>query len=411
VSGHIEDRWYKTVNGRKVKTSRYGTGLRWRVRWIDPGGRERARSFRTRDEADRYLTEIRHEIQTGAYVPPDRSRVTLREYAAEWLAAQSFDPVTRERSTSMIGHHIRPGLGERTLRELAARPSLVQAWLSGLKLAPSSALRVLGQLSTIMRAAQADGLIRVNPCVSPVVKPRRITRRQIEPWTPQIIAAVHAGLPHDRYRGMVDAGTGLGLRQSELFGLAVDAVRFLERAVHVTQQVKIVTGRLVFAPPKMAKTRVVPLARQTAEALSEHVAAGYPAEVTLPWHEPGTRRHGKPHTSVLMFTSGDGRALNRNTFNQTVWRPAREAAGLADDRVNGCHAMRHVYASTLVAGGVDPRTVAEYLGHSDGGALVLRTYSHLMPDAEDRARRAIEDALAAQSPPSKSHTTRDTLGL
>ena len=71
-----------------------------------------------------------------------------------------------------------------------------------------------------------------------------------------------------------------------------------------------------------------------------------------------------------------------------------EAAGLADGRENGCHAMRHTYASTLVARGVDPRTAAEYLGHSDGGALVLRTYSHLMPDAEDRARRAIEDALA-----------------
>jgi hypothetical protein len=44
---------------------------------------------------------------------------------------------------------------------------------------------------------------------------------------------------------------------------------------------------------------------------------------------------------------------------------------------------------------VDPRTVAEYLGHSDGGALVLRTYSHLLPDAEDRARKALEDALEA----------------
>ena len=73
---------------------------------------------------------------------------------------------------------------------------------------------------------------------------------------------------------------------------------------------------------------------------------------------------------------------------------AAEAAGLSDDRVNGCHMMRHVYASTLISRRVDPRTVAEYLGHSDGGALVLRTYSHLMPDAEDRARRAIEEALS-----------------
>jgi integrase len=96
-----------------------------------------------------------------------------------------------------------------------------------------------------------------------------------------------------------------------------------------------------------------------------------------------------------MFTAPDGRALNRNRFNEDVWRPAREAAGLADDRVNGCHMMRHVFASKLVSRGVDARTVAEYMGHTDGGVLVLKTYSHLMPDAEDWARRAIEDALAA----------------
>ena len=47
--------------------------------------------------------------------------------------------------------------------------------------------------------------------------------------------------------------------------------------------------------------------------------------------------------------------------------------------------MRHLFASSLIAAGVDVRTVAEYLGHSDGGALVLKTYSHLMPDSEDRA--------------------------
>ena len=82
--------------------------------------------------------------------------------------------------------------------------------------------------------------------------------------------------------------------------------------------------------------------------------------MTLPWHEPGTRRHGKPHTAKLLFTTEDGRALNRNGFNQ-VWRDVRAAAGLADDRVNGCHMLRHVFASTLVSRGIDPRTVAEYM--------------------------------------------------
>jgi integrase len=42
---------------------------------------------------------------------------------------------------------------------------------------------------------------------------------------------------------------------------------------------------------------------------------------------------------------------------------------------------------------VDIRTVAEYLGHSDPG-FTLRTYTHLMPDAADRARKAMDAFLA-----------------
>ena len=126
-------------------------------------------------------------------------------------------------------------------------------------------------------------------------------------------------------------------------------------------------------------------------------------------HEPGTRRHGKPHTATLLFTTPEGRALHRNAFNEHVWHPARDKAGLDADRVNGCHMLRHVYASTLIARGVDVRTVAEYLGHSDGGALVLRTYSHLLPDAEDRARKAIEDALAESVSPETDEGAVDRL--
>jgi hypothetical protein len=50
---------------------------------------------------------------------------------------------------------------------------------------------------------------------------------------------------------------------------------------------------------------------------------------------------------------------------------------------------RHTAASAWLAAGVDVRTVAEYLGHSDPG-FTLRTYVHLMPGAADRARLAMD---------------------
>ncbi len=60
------------------------------------------------------------------------------------------------------------------------------------------------------------------------------------------------------------------------------------------------------------------------------------------------------------------------------------------------HALRHYYASVLLAGGVDVRALSEYLGHHDP-AVTLRIYAHLMPSAEARALRAVEDALSGEA--------------
>jgi integrase len=60
------------------------------------------------------------------------------------------------------------------------------------------------------------------------------------------------------------------------------------------------------------------------------------------------------------------------------------------------HALRHHYASILLAGGVDIGALSEYLGHHDPG-FTLRVYRYLMPGDADRAREAVEAALRAEA--------------
>ena len=208
------------------------------------------------------------------------------------------------------------------------------------------------------------------------------------------VAGTRAAMP-ERWRAVIDCGSGLGLRQGEIFGAGEDSVDFLRRTVHVHRQVKRVAGRAWFSAPKGGKDRDVPLPQPVALALSAHIAAFRPEPVTLPWHEPGNeRRHGRPVTAVLLFTARQGGAINPSTFNTTAWRPARIAAGVsASDQGAGMHQLRHYYASVLLAGGVDIKALSEYLGHADA-SITLRVYAHLLPSAEGRARRAIEDALS-----------------
>lgn len=418
---HVEDRWFRAVTGPDGRQSREpkarnGTGLRWRVRYEDPDGRERSESFARKADADRFQTRIDADLLRGSYRDPDAGRISLRRFAEEWLERQTFDPVTREAVESRMRLHILPALGSRRLDELASRPSLIKQWMSGLRsvrggtLAPSTAGKVLTHLNSVMIVAVQDGRIAANPCA--IVRGKgasRASRRHLEVWTDAQVSAVRAALPA-RLAAMIGAGTGLGLRQSEIFGLAAGEIDFLRRKVHVRQQVKLVGGRPRFALPKGDVQRYVPLSTHTGEVLAAHLAAFPAVTVTLPWHEPANRsRHGSLVSAELLFVNAAGRALHRNGFNANTWKPAILAAGLAQDRRNGCHMLRHLFASSLISAGVDVRTVSEYLGHSDGGALVLKTYSHLMPDAGDRVIRALDAAFAARAgfPGDGPHTAHE----
>jgi integrase len=386
---HVEDRWWKSVGGERARTSRHGTGHRWRARYLDPDGDERSRSFDRKIDAERFLAEVEHSKIAGSYRDPDAGRVTLRKYAAGWVVAYPPDSSRGEQIRRQLANHILPTLGGKTLAELERRPTAVQQFLTGLPMGPGGASQVAITLSTILNAAADDGLISRNPCKAQSVKMPRQPRSNVKPWTPAQVRAIRAGLPY-RWQAVADCGAGLGLRQGEIFGLAVDAVDFLRRTVHVRMQVKRVGGKVWFALPKGGKERDVPLAERVSLALAEHVRVHPPVTVTLPWNEPGNpRRHGKPVTAALLFTK-DGAPLGHSTFNTRSWGPARNAAGIT---AGGLHQLRHGYASALLAGGVDVKALAEYLGHHDP-SVTLRIYAHLMPSAEGRALRAIEAALA-----------------
>ncbi|MDQ6617284.1 MAG: hypothetical protein M3083_21700 [Actinomycetota bacterium] len=56
------------------------------------------------------------------------------------------------------------------------------------------------------------------------------------------------------------------------------------------------------------------------------------------------------------------------------------------------HDCRHTFASVLLSGGVFVAAVADYMGHSP--AVLLKTYAHIIPADNDRARSAVQAAFA-----------------
>jgi integrase/recombinase XerD len=156
-----------------------------------------------------------------------------------------------------------------------------------------------------------------------------------------------------RDRALVELLYGAGLRVSEAVGLDRAGVD-LEH-------------RLVRALGKGSKERVVPLGRPAAEAVRRYLARGRPHL---------DRRH-RPE----LFLNAQGGPLTRAGAFLILRRLAR-TAGLDPERVHP-HLLRHSFATHLLEGGADLRSVQEMLGHADLSTTEL--YTHV----SDRRRREV----------------------
>ena len=359
----------------------------YQVRYRDPEGNERSKSFRRKTDADRFATLTEADKLRGTYVDPSAGRITLRAFAELWLATQTFDESTRIATELRIRLHITPHLGDRPIA--AIKPSDIQAWLRLLqrKLAPRYVRVVHANLSALFNAAIDHERLAKNPCSASSVRLPAIDEGRVTPWTAEQVKAVRAALPA-RYRLLATLAAGCGLRQGELFGLAEEDIDLKLELVHVRRQVKLLGPHQVFAPPKGRKTRDVPLPEKVALEVTAYLQ-DYPARIVrLPWQSAD----GPERDVTLLMSSRESSALNRNYVNRKIWKPALVEAGVLPTRDNGMHALRHFYASVLLDAGESVRALASYLGHADPG-FTLRVYTHLMPASEERTRRAIDKML------------------
>ena len=169
------------------------------------------------------------------------------------------------------------------------------------------------------------------------------------------------------------------MRVGELLALRVQDVDFLRRTARVEHQLERHTRARV-EPKTPRSKRTIPLPEMVANELAAHIAE-FPS---------------LPDGSLFYGTSD--RPYDHAVYGTRIF--ARVAAKLAAAKGSTfpagttTHDLRQHYASVLLAAGESVVAVAERLGH-ENATLVLTTYGHLLPDSEDRTRRAVDDAWKA----------------
>jgi site-specific recombinase XerD len=235
----------------------------------------------------------------------------------------------------------------------------LEHWVAGMRaagLASSTIARRTSAARAYFRHLGMVGARDDNPAAAIVLpkRPRRLPRALSPGETERLIDAATGSSPRTlRDRALVELLYGAGLRVSEAVGLEKGAVDL--------------DARIVRALGKGGKERLVPLGRPAAEAVRRYLALG----------RPHLDRRYRPE----LFLNARGGPLTRaGAF--LILRKLADKAGLDPTRVHP-HLLRHSFATHLLEGGADLRSVQEMLGHADLGTT--ERYTHI----SDRRRREV----------------------
>ncbi len=226
--------------------------------------------------------------------------------------------------------------------------------------APATLQRKIACLRSFYRHLRRDAIIDTDPTSelrpprSRAKLPRVLTRDQVNRLLEQPRGSTPASL---RDGALLETMYACGLRASEAIGLEL-------------ADVDLEAGMLV-ARGKGSKERIVPIGRAAVARLRRYLDQGRPRLVGL-------------EDEAHIFVNVRGRALSRQGLYKIVQRHAR-SAGL--EAQMSPHTLRHTFATHLLAGGCDLRSLQEMLGHADIGTTQI--YTHL---SDERLRDVYFDA-------------------
>ena len=272
----------------------------------------------------------------------------LEEYARYLSLERGLSPRTVSAYASDVGHFL-AWAERKKIEPRGAAKSALDDFLWDEKergLAATSLFRKVEALKSFFAYQAIEGRLPENPAetLKGPRTPRRLPKFLTKPDAARLLAAPNGSAYEDvRERALLEVLYAAGLRVSELLALKPESVNLQEGWVRVMG--------------KGAKERLVPVHARAASALKAYLALR-------------ERRFKSP--APELFLGRSGRRLSRVQF----WRVLRALGVRAGLRAPVYpHLLRHTFATHMLEGGADLRSVQEMLGHAD--LSTTQIYTHL----------------------------------
>lgn len=407
----IEDRWLKdtassaerrSLNSARIpdkakvaeenRTAAFGTGKRWVVYWMEPlpGGslKRRNKRFSSKAEAESWRTQVDDDIRSNRYIDKASAQHTVSQAADIWFEKRvTVAPGTLRGQRLIYERRIKPRWGNAAVGSIT--PLAVELWGSDLlngsapgrkhPLTPGSIQNIRNVFNQILDVAIQCRWVNENAgrkAKWPKVKSNN-AKRLVILSTDQVTALAKAcdRIVNKKTSEKSTACNGLfilfltctGLRIGEAAALRVGDIDRFSWTVSVTKTRSTGKDGCIWSaegPTKNGIDRIVPIPSMLHDRLTDIMA--------------GRRAND------FLFHDADGCRLNYIAWRHSCWLPAVTAAGLNGINKLSPHALRHTYASMLIANGTDVKTVQRLMGHANA-TMTLDTYAALWPGNEQTA--------------------------
>ena len=346
---------------KRIKRDRAGneTGHVWRAKYRDMDGKEHTRHFSRKADAVTWLDVQTAGLVAGTHISPTDQSTTMRQWTETWLRGYSTRASTQRQARTHV-KRINAEFGDMRLGDI--KPSHINRWTKSMAdegLAQSTIHALYRRLVQVLAAAVEDRLIPRSPAGRSTSVPAG--KQRVHAPTTQEVWDIYDAFP-EHLRVAVLLGAFAGLRVSEVCGLRIEDVAFLQREIRPSVQYG---GE----PLKTEASRwAIPISDSLTEALAEHVRLWSGASPTV-LADPWSRQPIAPWTIERAFRRA--RASQQMHF----------------------HDLRHYFASLLIAGGADVKVVQRRMRH-EKAQTTLDTYTHLWPDSDEKSRATVEAVFA-----------------